>query len=81
MKSSRHAVEIAFSLTAMRCSPHRRGLGPIISRTTDDFSLCQCGDRVAGDKRPTGMILSKKKLAMAFDFGHTSRSCGDNQSS
>jgi hypothetical protein len=56
-------------------------MGRIISRTTDNFVRSGALDGASPVSDETSTILSKKKLAMAFDFRHTSRSCGDNQSS
>jgi len=78
---SRLAIEAAFSLTAIRISVLRRDMGRIIFRTTDNFARSGALDGASPVSDQTPTILSKKKLAMAFDFRHTSRSCGDNQSS
>jgi hypothetical protein len=59
-------------------------MGRIISRAIDTV-----GGALFREKRKTGSgkrsfandFLSKKKLAMICDFRHTSRSCGDDESS
>ncbi len=62
MKTSRHAIGIAFSLAATTCSIPRLRLGRIIFRTTDDFSSAgvPIGSPRVSDS--AGMILSKKSL-------------------
>jgi hypothetical protein len=82
--NSRLVIGTGFTSTATRCSVLRPDLGRSISQAIKAgrrIILVCAGTSDLGKRPVANAFLSKKKLAMAFHFRHTSRSCGDYKSS